>query len=150
MVFFASFNDHIYFNNFQVYFLLCCLWLKSFLWFPNCSLKVVAARLKYIYFSLFTSFSTFDLYLGFGADSEEDKHFSLGFKITKYGCNCRVKNTCPLYTLDLRIVMVPDDCIIAWNFKWYIRVFLHSCITGFSILYLVYHWTFNTDCASNK
>ena len=53
------------------------------------------------------------LNLGFGADSEEDKHFSLGFKITKYGCNCRVKNTCPLYTLDLRIVMVPDDCIIA-------------------------------------
>ena len=45
---FASFNYHIYFD--KSVFLLCCLWLKSFLWFPNRSLKVVAATPKYIFF----------------------------------------------------------------------------------------------------
>ena len=45
---FASFNGHIYFDN--SVFLLRYLWLKSFLWFPNQSLKVVAVSPKYIFF----------------------------------------------------------------------------------------------------
>ena len=51
---FASFNDHIYFYN--SVFLLCCLWLKSSLWFPNHSLKVFAASTKYTLLSLLTYF----------------------------------------------------------------------------------------------
>ena len=30
-----------------------------------------------------------------------------------------------LFILDLRIIIVPEDCIIAWHFKSSTRVFLH-------------------------
>ena len=74
---FASFNDHIYFYN--SIFLFCYLWLKSFLWFPNRSLEVVAASTKYKFSSSLISFSTSALYIKFGVCHWfwKDHYFSL-------------------------------------------------------------------------
>ena len=51
-----SFNNHIYFDHSVLY--LYCSWLKYLLWFPNCALKDVSARSKYILVPLFALFST--------------------------------------------------------------------------------------------
>ena len=76
-VIFTSFNDHIYFVN--SVFLLCCLWLKTFLWFPNRSLKIVAASPKYIFSHRWFQFQHlfYILYLEFDTNSGEDKYYSL-------------------------------------------------------------------------
>ena len=75
---FASFNDHIYFDN--SVFLLCCLWLKSFIMiskpiFKSCCTKSVV----YLFFHrwLHAQHLLDILNLGFATDSEEDKYFSL-------------------------------------------------------------------------
>ena len=53
----------IYFDS--AVFLLRCLWLKSFLWFPNRFFKVAAGRSKYIFVWSLASFSISAPYIKF-------------------------------------------------------------------------------------
>ena len=111
ILFWFSFNDHIYFDN-SVLFLYCS-WLKFLLWFPNRALKDVSARTKYILVPLFPLFSLSARYIRFG--------------VRQWFCNGQfslVRQSQPysvvlgLNSLVLRHEII-DDMLLLWWHLWY-------------------------------